>query len=113
MPTADDVIGTLRGRPRGRTVARVPTYAWVAVALLAALGVALVAGATFFRSDPSLTAPTNGWIAFSTQPGLVQAYETDTDQGGDIYLVRKGVAARLIVDRGVAKASNVCPVFWP
>ena len=61
-------------------------------------------------TDPT-TAVSNGWIAFSTQPGGAQISETDWDQGGDIYLVRPDVEPRLIVGRGEAKITNVCPTF--
>ena len=61
-------------------------------------------------TDPT-TAVSNGWIAFSTQPGGAQISETDWDRGGDIYLVRPDVEPRLIVERGEAKITNVCPTF--
>jgi hypothetical protein len=56
---------------------------------------------------------TNGWIAFSTQPGYRQTAETDWSEGGDIYLVREGVEPMLIVDRGDEMSTNVCPAFSP
>jgi hypothetical protein len=58
---------------------------------------------------PSLAA--NGWIAYSTDgpvPGT-----TDITTGSDIYLVRPGVAPRLIAGRDGGKIRNVCPTFSP
>jgi Tol biopolymer transport system component len=58
---------------------------------------------------PSLAS--NGWIAFSTDgrtPG-----STDKTTGSDIYLVRAGVAPRLIAGRDAGKIRNVCPTFSP
>ena len=55
----------------------------------------------------------NGWIAFSTQPGFPEAMHECCGSGGDIYLVREGIEPRLIVSRGSANTSNVCPAFSP
>jgi len=55
----------------------------------------------------------NGWIAFSTQPGFHEAMHECCGSGGDIYLVREGIEPRLIVSRGSANTSNVCPAFSP
>ena len=55
----------------------------------------------------------NGWIAFSTQPGFPEALHECCGSGGDIYLVREGIEPRLIVSRGSANTSNVCPAFSP
>jgi hypothetical protein len=60
-----------------------------------------------------ISGPTNGWIAFSTQPGFPEAMHECCGSGGDIYLVREGIASRLIVSRGSANTSNVCPAFSP
>jgi hypothetical protein len=56
---------------------------------------------------------TNGWIAFSTQPGYKQVSGTDWAAGGDIYLVREGTEPRIIVERGADNNHNVCPQFSP
>jgi hypothetical protein len=62
---------------------------------------------------PSIAA--NGWIAYSTDrqpaPGHTSA-NAHTD-GSDIYLVRAGVAPRLIASREGGKIWNVCPAFSP
>ena len=97
-------------------------WAW-AVALIVFAGVALVLGAIDSDRPPvdqpvTTTIPAkvptaNGLIAFSTQPGLVQVGDTDGGEGGDIYLVREGVEPRLIVSRGDASTTNVCPMFSP
>ena len=80
----------------------------------AAAVVAIVVGTQLVGSPaPTPTAVQNGWIAFSTQPGLRQASETDWGAGGDIYLVREGVEPRVIVERGSDMNANVCPQFSP
>lgn len=113
--------------PESRPVAppsrAIRKWAW-AVALIVFVGVAIVLGA--IRSDtppvvdqpvtttiPAAVPSANGWIAFSTQPGLVQVVHPDYDVGGDIYLVREGEGPTLIVSRGEAKTTNVCPIFSP
>jgi Tol biopolymer transport system component len=98
-------------------------WAW-AIALIVFVGVAILLGAIDSDTPPVVdqpvtttipgTIPTaNGWIAFSTQPGLVQVGDTDYDVGGDIYLVRQGEEPTLIVSRGDANTTNVCPMFSP
>ena len=61
--------------------------------------------------EPKVAA--KGWIAFSTQPGCCEVGHDYNGVGGDIYLVRDGVDAKLIVSRGPGNASNVCPAFSP
>ena len=62
--------------------------------------------------DPARPGASNGWIAYSTAPA-------DYDRrpgyalGSDIYLVREGVAPRLIADREGGATWNVCPAFSP
>jgi hypothetical protein len=88
----------------------------LALALLVAALLALVIGAAAFvggQSPPLPASVQNGWIAFSSQPGYRQAFATDWADGGDIYLVREGVAPRKVVDRGPTMNSNVCPRFSP
>jgi hypothetical protein len=55
----------------------------------------------------------NGWIAFSTQRGCCEVGHDYNGVGGDIYLARDGVDAKVIVSRGPGNASNVCPAFSP
>jgi hypothetical protein len=72
---------------------------------------------------PSSTSPTltperptsvsNGWIAYSTMPGVGQNGFSDTSHGGDIYLVREGVQPKLVEGRGEGMTRNVCPAFSP
>ncbi len=84
----------------------------VVVALLIAMlvGLGLLGAMRFLRPLGPLS---NGWIAFSTQPGCCEGGHDYNGVGGDIYLVRDGVDATLIVSRGPGNASNVCPAFSP
>ena len=65
---------------------------WVVLAglLIAALAGLGLAGAGLLRPHP-LSVVSNGWIAFSTQPGFPEAMHECCGSGGDIYLVREGV----------------------
>jgi hypothetical protein len=83
------------------------------IALLAlVVGTALYAGIR--QPDPRPLTLSNGWIAYSTMPGGVQVGGTDTLTGGDIYLIREGVLAPiLIASRGDGAIRNVCPAFSP
>ena len=87
---------------------------WVVLAglLIAALAGLGLAGASLLRQRP-LSVVSNGWIAFSTQRGSYEFGHDYNGVGGDIYLVRDGVDAKVIVSRGPGNASNVCPVFSP
>jgi Tol biopolymer transport system component len=114
-PSAMDVASRIGSRV-GTTTAgnRVGLkLVWLMVlALLIAMLVGLgLLGA--MRLPRPLETPSNGWIAFSTQPGCCEVGNDYNGVGGDIYLVREGVDARLIVSRGSANASNVCPAFSP
>lgn len=100
---------------------------WIPAVIVAASILVVVIGIRLLPSgDPApadqpptttITDPTtdvsNGWIAYSTQPGGTQISETDWNSGGDIYLVRPDMEPMLIVGRGEAKISNVCPSFSP
>ena len=111
----------------GRTILRAsPKRKWIAPAIAALAILIVVIGMRVLLTDdpgPADQLPTttplpatalgNGWIAFSTQPGGAQNLGTDWDRGGDIYLVRAGDLPRLIVGRGEAKITNVCPTFSP
>lgn len=126
----DDVLersGELQLIPTQRTHHRSPHRKWIPAVIVAVAVLVVVVGIRLLPSgDPApadqlptttitdpTTAVSNGWIAFSTQPGGAQISETDWDRGGDIYLVRPGVESRLIVGRGEAKITNVCPTFSP
>lgn len=117
LPTVEDLVRGIQRDVAPTRRARQPSLAWIAVAailLLMAWGAFVFAGAALRTDEPVRGAgPTNGWIAFSTQPGTVQVGSTDYDEGGDIYLVRPGVDERLIVSRGEDKTWNVCPLFSP
>jgi Tol biopolymer transport system component len=49
----------------------------------------------------------NGWIAYVTQPTI------GGDGPSDIYLVREGVAPKLLVGGGFEHGHNSCPAFSP
>jgi hypothetical protein len=91
-----------------------PRLVWVVLAglLIAALAGLGLDGASLLRPRP-LTVVSNGWIAFSTQRGCCEVGHDYNGVGGDIYLVRDGVDATVIVSRGPGNASNVCPAFSP
>lgn len=117
MPTVDELVRGIRGDAAPVRRTQQPLLVWIAIAasmLLVAWGAFVFAGAALRTDEPDRGGePTNGWIAFSTQPGTVQVGATDYDEGGDIYLVRPGVEERLIVSRGEDKTWNVCPLFSP
>jgi Tol biopolymer transport system component len=116
-PSASQVAARVRERTHGRGAFLGDRYQpRLALALLVAALLALVIGAAAFVGGRSPHLPAsiqNGWIAFSSQPGYRQAFPTDWAEGGDIYLLREGVAPRKIVDRGPTMNSNVCPRFSP
>lgn len=117
--------GSLQVSPRRRWIAVVVA----ALAVLIGIGISVLpAGAPDPANQPpttripaTTTAPREGWIAFSTQPGGAQITLEGSDLGGDIYLVGfrdrisagTGVEPKLIVARGEAKITNVCPSFSP
>ncbi len=114
-PGAMDVASRISSRPGAATAG-----SWLGLHLVwmvvAALLIAMLVGfgvlgaVRFLRP---LGVPTNGWIAFSTQPGCCEVGHDYNGVGGDIYLVRAGVDATVIVSRGPGNASNVCPAFSP
>jgi hypothetical protein len=116
-PSATEVAARIRSRVGAPSTAlrlALPRLVWVVLAgLLIAtlLGLGMI-GARLLLPRP-LGAPSNGWIAFSTQPGFPEALHECCGSGGDIYLVRDGVEPRLIVSRGSGNTSNVCPAFSP
>lgn len=138
-PSATELAARIAGRRRAAgpgSVLALPAYQRpVLIAVLLALLLALLlGGAVFFGSPllpdltivendpiaqntplPATTQSTieNGWIVFSTQPGGRQSGATDSRSGGDIYIGREGVAPTVIVSRGPASISNVCPTFSP
>ena len=57
--------------------------------------------------------PSNGWIAFSSQPHAQQDGLTDFRRGGDIYLAHDRDDLHVLVSRGPGKDTNVCPAFSP
>ena len=57
--------------------------------------------------------PSNGWIAFSSQPHGGQVMPTDFRRGGDIYLAHDRDDLHMIVSRGPGMDTNVCPAFSP
>ena len=57
--------------------------------------------------------PSNGWIAFSSQPHAGQVMPTDSRRGGDIYLAHDRDDLRVLVSRGPGMDTNVCPAFSP
>ena len=115
-PTATDVAARISSRlgPTTTALRLAPSLTWLVLILLIAtlLGLGMI-GARLLLPRP-LVAPSNGWIAFSTQPGSYSvALHECCGHGGDIYLVRDGVEPKLIVSRGSANTSNVCPAFSP
>src|SRR5436190_14673784 len=116
-PSAAEMAARISSRVGTRTAGRrlAPQLVWVVLAglLIAALIGAVLVGATLLRNELLPSRAGNGWIAFSSQPGYPQVAATDITIGGDIYLVREGVAPRLIVSRGPAMTMNVCPAFSP
>ena len=116
-PTATDVAARIRSRVGAPSTAlrlAPPRLAWVVLAgllIAALLGLGMI-GAGLLRPHP-LSVVSNGWIAFSTQRGFPEVGHDYNGVGGDIYLVREGVEPRLIVGRGSANTSNVCPAFSP
>ena len=93
-----------------RTRARVLAIALVAAILAGLVAAALVVGSRLL-AEPQPGVVSNGWIAFSTSgpsPG-----STDDTTGADIYLVREGVAPRLIAGREGGTTRNICPAFSP
>ncbi len=116
-PSATEVaarISSRVGAPSTELRLALPRLVWVVLAglLIVALAGLGLAGAGLFRPHP-LGVVSNGWIAFSTQPGFPEALHECCGSGGDIYLVREGVEPRLIVSRGSTNTSNVCPAFSP
>ena len=115
-PTATDVVARISTRigPASTPLRLAPRLVWVVLAgLLVATLVGLgLAGASLLLPRP-LSGASNGWIAFSTQPGWPEAHHECCGSGGDIYLVRDGVEAKMIVSRGSGNTSNVCPAFSP
>ena len=114
-PTATDIAARVSLRFGTTTTGRrfAPSLVWLVVgAVLIATLLGLGVGARLLLPRP-LGAPSNGWIAFSTQPGYPEALHEISGHGGDIYLVRAGVEPKLIVSRGSTNASNVCPAFSP
>ncbi len=114
-PIAMDVASRISSRLGAATAGtrRGLHLVWVVVvALLIAMlvGLGLLGAMRFLRPLGPLS---NGWIAFSTQPGCCEGGHDYNGVGGDIYLVRDGVDATLIVSRGPGNASNVCPAFSP
>lgn len=105
-------VSQFRSRRRWSTVAG-PGLAVVAVVAALVLGLGAVPLIRDRAPVASDWVPSNGWIAFSTQPGFSQVSETDLLGGGNIYLVRGGVEPMLIVSRGDPAATNVCPAFSP
>ena len=61
--------------------------------------------ATYPPRPPNLAS--NGWVAYVMQPGI------SGDGPADIYLVREGVAPRLIVGGDYEHGHNGCPTFSP
>jgi WD40-like Beta Propeller Repeat len=115
-PTAPDVAARISSHLGATTTAlRLASgLMWLVlgillIATLLSLG---MIGARLLLPRP-ISGPTNGWIAFSTQPGFPEAMHECCGSGGDIYLVREGIEPRLIVSRGSANTSNVCPAFSP
>jgi hypothetical protein len=115
-PTATDVAARISSRLGATTTALrlAPSLTWLVLGILligtlVALG---MIGARLLLPRP-VSGATNGWIAFSTQPGFPEALHECCGSGGDIYLVREGIEPRLIVSRGSANTSNVCPAFSP
>lgn len=110
-PSAIEVAQRIGTRRTGQINNRLLLVAaLMAMAVLVALA-ALLLGSGSPQPRP-LRDVHNGWIAFSTQP-YDEAAGTDTDQGGDIYLVREGVGQVLVASRGDTKASNICPSWSP
>jgi hypothetical protein len=116
-PSATEVAARISSRVGAPSTAlrlALPRLAWVVLAgllIAALLGLGMI-GARLLRPHP-LSVVSNGWIAFSTQPGFPEALHECCGHGGDIYLVRDGVEPKLIVTRGSATTSNVCPAFSP
>ena len=113
-PTAGEVA--VRVREHVRPGVRVPVFGVrrprLGLVLLGAILALLATAAIIGGSRPHLPISVrNGWIAFSSQPGYRQAFTTDRTAGGDIYLVREGVAPRVLVERGPDMKRNVCPRF--
>lgn len=115
-PSATEVAARISSR-LGPTTTRLrlaPSLTWLVLGLLliaTLVGLGMV-GARLLLPRP-LGGPSNGWIAFSTQPGFPEALHECCGSGGDIYLVRDGVEPKLIVSRGSGNTSNVCPAFSP
>jgi len=115
-PTATDVAARISSRLGATTTALrlAPSLTWLVLGILliaTLLGLGMI-GARLLLPRP-ISGATNGWIAFSTQPGFHEAMHECCGSGGDIYLVREGIEPRLIVGRGSANTSNVCPAFSP
>jgi hypothetical protein len=115
-PTATDVAARISSRLGATTTALrlAPSLTWLVLGMLliaTLLGLRMI-GARLLPPRPIIQA-TNGWIAFSTQPGCCEVGGDYNGVGGDIYLVRDGVEPKLIVSRGSANTSNVCPAFSP
>ena len=112
-PTATDVAARDQLAPRGDDhgiAARAqPHVVGPGEILLTAtlLGLGMI-GARLLLPRP-ISGATNGWIAFSTQRGCCEVGHDYNGVGGDIYLVRDGIDAKVIVSRGPGNASNVSP----
>jgi hypothetical protein len=115
-PTATDVAARISSRLGATTTALrlAPSLTWLVLGILliaTLLGLGMIGARLLLPRH--ISGATNGWIAFSTQPGFPEALHECCGSGGDIYLVREGIEPRLIVSRGSANTSNVCPAFSP
>ena len=115
-PSMADMAGHISARSVPTVITGRVTSRLVWVVLLGLLLALAVATAAFFGGRSRVPTPlrfSNGWVAYSTQPGWVQVGSTDFSVGGDIFLVREGIAPKLIVSRGPDTSTNVCPRFSP
>ena len=122
--TLEQVAGVRQERPFGgrrfdEWIGRSPRLHWAIIgALLAAalLGAIAGVGALPRRETPPPLPPSrasNGWIAYSTSGHGRPPSSTDITTGSDIYLVRAGIAPRLIAGRQRGGIRNECPAFSP
>jgi WD40-like Beta Propeller Repeat len=118
----DDILRLTATMKQHRSWTRMPWVhpmgrRWAVVIVLSAILTLMVASAAYVasRPDPTLTKGpvSNGWIGFSTVPGVHQIRPGDLQGGSDLYIVREGTDPILIAGREGGMTRNVCPAFSP